>query len=67
MLALARELGIGNGRIKRGLDAAGVVGRRPGGAETARARWDGVRSAGVLADPSAGPGVPAGQRPPVRR
>lgn len=35
VLALARELGIGNGRIKRELDAAGVVRRRPGGAETA--------------------------------
>jgi hypothetical protein len=35
----ARELGIGNPAIKLALDQAGVVRRRPGGAETARARW----------------------------
>jgi hypothetical protein len=39
VLALARELGIGNGRVQKELDAAGVVRRRPGGAEAARARW----------------------------
>jgi hypothetical protein len=40
-LALARELGIGNTRIKQEFDAAGVVRRRPGGAGPARARWTG--------------------------
>jgi hypothetical protein len=39
VLALARELGVGNMRLQRWLDAAGVVRRRPGGAEPARARW----------------------------
>jgi hypothetical protein len=39
VLVLARELGVGNARIQRELDAAGVVRRRPGGAGPARARW----------------------------
>jgi hypothetical protein len=39
VLRVARELGIGNPAIKLALDQAGVVRRRPGGAETARARW----------------------------
>ena len=39
MLPIARDLGIGNRKIKEALDAAGVVRRRPGGAEPARARW----------------------------
>ena len=43
VLALARELGIGNARIGRELDAAGVVRRRPGGAGPARARWAGTQ------------------------
>ncbi len=39
VLALTRELGVGNSRMKAELDAAGVVRRRPGGAGPARARW----------------------------
>ncbi len=39
VLALARELGVGNTRIQRELDAAGVIRRRPGGAGPARVRW----------------------------
>jgi hypothetical protein len=39
VLALARELRIGNGRVQKELDAAGVVRRRPGGVEAARVRW----------------------------
>jgi hypothetical protein len=39
VLALARELGVGNSRIQAELDAAGVVRRRPGGAGPARVRW----------------------------
>ncbi len=39
VLVLARELGVGNTRIQRELDAAGVIRRRPGGAEPARVRW----------------------------
>jgi hypothetical protein len=38
VLAIARELKIGNVKIQRLLDDAGVVRRRPGGAETARGR-----------------------------
>lgn len=41
VLTLARELGIGNARMKQALDAARVVRRRPGGAVPARARWSG--------------------------
>jgi hypothetical protein len=39
VLALARELGVGNSRMQALLDAAGVVRRRPGGAGPARVRW----------------------------
>jgi hypothetical protein len=39
VLVLARELGVGNVRIKRMLDEAEVPRRRPGGAGPARARW----------------------------
>ncbi len=39
VLALARELGVGNTRIQEELNAAGVTRRRPGGPEPARARW----------------------------
>jgi len=39
VLAVAREREVGNVKVQRLLDDAGVVRRRPGGAETARARW----------------------------
>jgi hypothetical protein len=38
VLALARELGVGNSRMQELLDTAGVVRRRPGGAGPARVR-----------------------------
>jgi hypothetical protein len=38
VLALPRELGVGNTRIQQQLNAAGVIRRLPGGAEPARAR-----------------------------
>ena len=41
VLALARQLGVGNTRIQRELNAAGVIRRRPGGVEPARVRWAG--------------------------
>ncbi len=50
VLVLARELGVGNVRIQRELDAAGVIRRRPGGAEPARIRW---ASASVTSDRTA--------------
>ncbi len=42
VLALARELGVGNVRIQREMDTAGVIRRRPGGAGPARRRWAGT-------------------------
>lgn len=39
VLALARELGVGNSRMQALLGAAGVVRRGPGGAGPARVRW----------------------------
>jgi len=43
VLAVARELEVGNVKVQRLLDDAGVVRRRPGGAEAARTRWSGRR------------------------
>ena len=56
VLAVARELGVGNARIQQLLDAAGIQRRRPGGAAPARGRR--ARDSPDAGQPAYGPDRP---------